>query len=419
MLRTAGQTGSGRKGFAMDNLPMIIVGSLSVLFLILVVLYVLFQKKQDKKDAEHTREMLETLKIDIKNATDDEDLIISDDSDVAEVEQESPPHDSQVFIENKPDHSENSADEAESLRGVDEKTEYAAEKSASAIGATDNAEDVFYNEPKDSADLENGEEDDADLIIKDATVPVQQPLKPKTKQADGVSIDDDIFEMIESANVQSAESDTAENDDTFDLDTYVKETIKTESPPVDAKPKTPDTSADNGMDELDALFQATQAVEDKLLTKNNKAKEKHAKNVTVTDTSYTATKPEPDSNTAESRTPIPDKSSTEPIKIVEPNTNVESDQPDRPRFDPENQKRHDKAKRIARVIVNDIRNYNPENLAEGIRIGNIMKTLGKEVERGRLLYIKRVPHEIVKETNYYREALLNILADGQSNLLGL
>ena len=80
---------------------------------------------------------------------------------------------------------------------------------------------------------------------------------------------------------------------------------------------------------------------------------------------------------------------------------------------------HEKAKRIARVIVNDIRNYNTDNLAEGIQMGNIMKTLGKEVERGRLLYIKRVPQEITRETNYYREALIKILADGQVDLLGL
>jgi hypothetical protein len=87
-------------------------------------------------------------------------------------------------------------------------------------------------------------------------------------------------------------------------------------------------------------------------------------------------------------------------------------------MDPEEEKAHEKAKRIARVIINDIRNYNPEKLAEGIRSGNIMKTLGVEIERGRQLYIKRVPPEIAKATNYYRENLIKILADGRSDLFG-
>jgi len=86
--------------------------------------------------------------------------------------------------------------------------------------------------------------------------------------------------------------------------------------------------------------------------------------------------------------------------------------------DPEEEKRHEKTKRIARVIVNDIRNYNPDKLAEGIQIGNIMKTLGVEIERGRQLYIKRVPQEIAKTTNYYREALVKLLADGRTDLFG-
>ncbi len=87
-------------------------------------------------------------------------------------------------------------------------------------------------------------------------------------------------------------------------------------------------------------------------------------------------------------------------------------------MDPEEEKAHEKARRIARVIINDIRNYNPDKLAEGIRIGNIMKTLGAEVEMGRQLYVKRVPPEIARNTNYYRENLIKILADGRADLLG-
>lgn len=90
-----------------------------------------------------------------------------------------------------------------------------------------------------------------------------------------------------------------------------------------------------------------------------------------------------------------------------------------PVMDPEEEKAHEKARRIARVIINDIRNYNPEKLAEGIRIGNIIKLLGAEIEMGRQLYVKRVSPEIARSTNYYRENLIKILADGRPDLLGL
>ncbi len=103
---------------------------------------------------------------------------------------------------------------------------------------------------------------------------------------------------------------------------------------------------------------------------------------------------------------------------VEQPATVSESAPAASEIDPEEEKAHEKARRIARVIINDIRNYNPDKLAEGIRIGNIMKTLGAEVEMGRQLYVKRVPPEIARNTNYYRENLIKILADGRADLLG-
>ncbi len=89
-----------------------------------------------------------------------------------------------------------------------------------------------------------------------------------------------------------------------------------------------------------------------------------------------------------------------------------------PVIDPEEEKRHEKAQRIARVIVNEIRIYHPEKLAEGIKQGNIMNVLGVEIEKGRQHYIQRIPPDIARSTNYYRESLIKMLADGNPELFG-
>jgi len=164
------------------------------------------------------------------------------------------------------------------------------------------------------------------------------------------------------------------------------------------------------MSELDALFGASSDVEELVLAGSQMDDGDILED--LQDDDFLAAAPKSSETSLES----------EPLKVIEPKPSPPKPAP-KPKVpaqkDPEDQKRHDKAKRIARVIVNDIRNYNTDKLAEGIQMGNIMKTLGKEVERGRLLYIKRVSQEITRETNYYREALIKILADGQPDLLGL
>ncbi|MCD4653848.1 hypothetical protein K8T06_07915 [bacterium] len=167
-------------------------------------------------------------------------------------------------------------------------------------------------------------------------------------------------------------------------------------------------SGDDDMSELDALFEASSSVEELVMSGTNE------------ETDILEDLQDDDFFSGASTTDpmaLESKQDSDPIIAIEPKPEPEPVAPAPP--DPDEAKRHEKAKRIARVIVNDIRNYNTDKLAEGIRMGNIMKTLGKEVERGRLLYIKRIPPEITRETNYYREALIKILADGRLDLLGL
>ncbi len=73
----------------------------------------------------------------------------------------------------------------------------------------------------------------------------------------------------------------------------------------------------------------------------------------------------------------------------------------------------DRAKRLARVLVSDILCYNRETRDEALRNGNLMEALGEEIRKSWELYKEKVGPELASSTNYFKEALNEILADGQ------
>jgi CheY-like chemotaxis protein len=62
------------------------------------------------------------------------------------------------------------------------------------------------------------------------------------------------------------------------------------------------------------------------------------------------------------------------------------------------------AKRLARIIVSDVVLYNKKKVDEGIRTNTFFEVLKEEIEEGRKHYISRVPAEIQKTRDYYKEA---------------
>jgi predicted Zn finger-like uncharacterized protein len=73
----------------------------------------------------------------------------------------------------------------------------------------------------------------------------------------------------------------------------------------------------------------------------------------------------------------------------------------------------DRARRLARVLVSDILWYNRERRDEALRDGNLMTALGEEIKKSWELYKEKVGAETAQSTNYFKEALNEILADGQ------
>lgn len=69
----------------------------------------------------------------------------------------------------------------------------------------------------------------------------------------------------------------------------------------------------------------------------------------------------------------------------------------------------DVARRIARAVVSDIALYNAKKVEEGVRNDTLFDLLKEEIEEGQGYYLSRVDPEITKHTNYFDQALVDVL----------
>ncbi len=80
---------------------------------------------------------------------------------------------------------------------------------------------------------------------------------------------------------------------------------------------------------------------------------------------------------------------------------------------PDVQKEHNKAKRLARVLVKDIVLYHTDRVEEGLEKGNLIDTVGDEIKKSWQYYKSEIPEGIVNSTDYFKDALNQILAKGR------
>jgi len=80
---------------------------------------------------------------------------------------------------------------------------------------------------------------------------------------------------------------------------------------------------------------------------------------------------------------------------------------------PEDMQRHERARRLARVLASDIAIYNREKRERGIRDGNLVAVLGYEIKKSWETYKERVGTDFANSTPYFRDALNEIVAEGQ------
>ncbi len=97
----------------------------------------------------------------------------------------------------------------------------------------------------------------------------------------------------------------------------------------------------------------------------------------------------------------------EPAAAPTADSEAPGDPGGRPRRD------RDKARRLARALVSDILVYNRESRDRAMTEGNLIQALGPEIKKSWELYKERVTPEVANSTSHFRDALNEILAEGQ------
>jgi hypothetical protein len=80
---------------------------------------------------------------------------------------------------------------------------------------------------------------------------------------------------------------------------------------------------------------------------------------------------------------------------------------------------HEEARRLARLLVSEIKLYNEEQVEEGRRKRDLYERLREDIDRSRQMYEERVEARILKSTDYFYQELVRILASGDPKALGI
>ncbi len=80
---------------------------------------------------------------------------------------------------------------------------------------------------------------------------------------------------------------------------------------------------------------------------------------------------------------------------------------------------HEEAKRLARLLVSEIKLYNEEVIEEGRRDGSIYARLKEDIDRSRQMYDERIDPRLREHTDYFVDELVQRLAGGDASVMGL
>ena len=80
---------------------------------------------------------------------------------------------------------------------------------------------------------------------------------------------------------------------------------------------------------------------------------------------------------------------------------------------------HEEARRLARLLVTEIKLYNEEQVEEGRRSNDIYSRLKEDIDRSRQIFNERVDENVRQETDYFQDEMVRILAGGNAEALGL
>jgi len=88
-------------------------------------------------------------------------------------------------------------------------------------------------------------------------------------------------------------------------------------------------------------------------------------------------------------------------------------------MDGDEEARHEEARRLARLLVSEIKLYNEEQVMEGRQSNDIFERLKDDIEKSRQLYDARVDERVREKTDYFYQEMVRVLGAGDPKTLGI
>jgi hypothetical protein len=73
----------------------------------------------------------------------------------------------------------------------------------------------------------------------------------------------------------------------------------------------------------------------------------------------------------------------------------------------------EQANRLARAIASDLVMYHKDRVVQGLQQDNLFELLRDEFDEGRKLYASRVDPELLRTTNFYERAIVDVVVRPQ------
>lgn len=88
-------------------------------------------------------------------------------------------------------------------------------------------------------------------------------------------------------------------------------------------------------------------------------------------------------------------------------------------MDDEEEARHEEARRLARLLISEIKLYNEDQVQEGRKNNDVVERLKDDIDRSRQLYEERVDPRVRDKTDYFYQEMVRLLGAGDPKTLGI
>lgn len=125
-------------------------------------------------------------------------------------------------------------------------------------------------------------------------------------------------------------------------------------------------------------------------------------------------KPQPTPTPTQQPKPSPTPSQLSAAERLKASLGIGGESAEFPPDWPEEKKnKHRHAKRLARSLARDLLLYHKDKIEKGLADGNLKELLGEEIKTSYKFYSESVDPEVLRTTNYFKDALNEIIGKGK------